>query len=293
MARDLHVNEKHLIPRLGTRALASITPLDVQNVVRSMALTLAPATVRTNYGVLRAVLRAAVEAGMITVCPCRGVKLPPAAPKQIRFLSMQELDRLAAVVEPEYRVVIYLAGILGLRWSEVAGLRVGRINFFGKTLEVVETCAEVKGVLRFEDVKTKSSRRTLSVPDFVIGMLAEHLAAKGRPGPDELVFTTANGGPLRASTFRNRVTNPAVVRAGFTGMTFHHLRHTAAGLMIDEGAHAKQIQERMGHASIRTTMDLYGHVLPSTDDTLTKALDAKYQESCALNVPCDETGNDT
>ena len=58
MARDLHVNEKHLIPRLGNMPLASITPLDVQAVVRSMALTLAPATVRTDYGVLRAVLRA-------------------------------------------------------------------------------------------------------------------------------------------------------------------------------------------------------------------------------------------
>jgi len=150
------------------------------------------------------VLRAAVEAGTIAASPCRGVKLPTPDPKGIRFLTMAELNQLGPAVSPEYRIAIYLAGILGLRWSEVAGLRVGRINFFGKTLEVAETCAEVKGKLSFEDVKTKSSRRTLPVPDSVINMLAEHLAARGRPGPEELVLAVPKGGPVRPSTFRNR-----------------------------------------------------------------------------------------
>lgn len=292
MVRDLHVNEKHLVPALGKRALSSIAPLDVQGVVRTMSTTLAPATVRTNYGVLRAVLRAAVEAGMIAASPCRGVKLPTPAPKPIRYLTMEELNQLAAAVPPGYRTVIYLAGILGLRWSEVAGLRVGRINFFAKTLAVTETCAEVKGKLSFHDVKTKSSRRTLGVPNSLIDMLSEHLAARDRPGPDELVFTMPDGGPLRASTFRNRVMQPAVEATGLTGMTFHHLRHTAVGQMIDVGAHPMALKNRLGHASAQTSMDVYGHVLPTTDEAITEALDAKYLESCALDVPCDETGTE-
>ena len=72
-----------------------------------------------------------------------------------------------------------------MRWSEVAGLRIGRIDFLRHTLAVVETCAEVSGEVTFADVKSKSSRRTLDVPPFLLAMLAEHLARRDRPEPDE------------------------------------------------------------------------------------------------------------
>ena len=60
------------------------------------------------------------------------------------------------------RPMIYLAGVLGLRWSEVVGLRVGRISFFRETLEVAETIAEVGGETISADVKSPASRRTLA-----------------------------------------------------------------------------------------------------------------------------------
>jgi Phage integrase family len=97
-------------------------------------------------------------------------------------------------------------------------------------------------------------RRTLDVPPFLAAMLAEHLARRGRPDPDELVFVAPEGGPLRRSTFRTRVFNPAVLRAGLDGLTFHALRHSAVGLMVEAGAHPEAIKARLGHASIRTTV---------------------------------------
>jgi len=178
-----------------------------------MAEQLAPATVRTNYGVLRAILRAAVEADLIAVSPCRGVRLPPDRRRKLRFVSSEELIALGKAMPVEYRPMVYLAGVLGLRWSEVVGLRVGRIDFLRRTLEVAETCAEVEGKLMFADVKTQASRRTLTIPPFLVAMLAEHLVVRGQPGPDELVFTAPEGGPLRRSLFRVRVFNPAVRRA--------------------------------------------------------------------------------
>ena len=141
-----------------------------------------PTTVRTDYGVLRAILSAAVDADLLPVSPCRGVRLPAHVRKEIRFLSADELERLANAMPAQYRAMTYLAGVLGLRWSEVAGLRVGRIDFNRKTLEVAETCAEVSGKVVFAPVKTKSSRRTLNVPPFVLNMLDEHLKTRGRPG---------------------------------------------------------------------------------------------------------------
>jgi integrase len=241
-----------------------------------MSERLAANTVRTNYGVFRACINAAVEADLIGRSPCRGVNLPKddvAAVADIRFLEREELDRLAAAMPREYRAMTYVAGVLGLRWSEVAGLRLGRINFLKRTLSVVETIAEVHGELLRAPVKTKASRRTLAAPTFVVELLAEHLTRTGCHDPEALVFKAPDGGPLRATNFRRRVWLPAVTAAHLDGLTFHGLRHTAVGLMIALGYQPAVIQKRMGHSSIRTTMDVYGHLLPSADEAVAEGLD--------------------
>ncbi len=86
-------------------------------------------------------------------------------------------------------------------------------------------------------------------------------------------MTGANGGGLRRSNFRNRVWLPAVAVTVGPPCNFHDLRHTHASLLIREGLHPKVIQERMGHASIRTTLDIYGHLFPGLDEAAADALD--------------------
>ncbi len=184
-ARDRAVIRKHLLPPLQSRPLAAIAPRDVQRLVATMAERLAPATVRTNYGVLRAILNAAVATDLIARSPCRGIKLPAAERRHpLRFLSPEELVRLAGAMPAEYRPMAYLAGVLGLRWSEVAGLRVGRIDLLRRTLLVAETVAEVDGVVMAADVKSRAGRRTLELPSFLVAMLADHLARRGLTAAD-------------------------------------------------------------------------------------------------------------
>ena len=67
---------------------------------------------------------------------------------------------------------------------------------------------------------------------------------------------------------------PSVESAGLTPLRFHDLRHTAAGLMIAQGAHPKLIQSRLGHCSIQVTFDVYGHLLPALDEELARGLEA-------------------
>src|SRR6478735_2705106 len=135
----------------------------------------------------------------------------------------------------------------------------------------METCSEVEGRLLFADVKTPASRRTVAIPVFLVDLVAEHLSHVDRREPNDLVFTAPEGGPLRRSLFRQRVWLPAVERADLKGLTFHGLRHSAAGLMIELGAHPRIMQARLGHSSIRTTLDVYGHVLPAADEAVTSA----------------------
>jgi integrase len=273
LARDRHVVDAHLAPAFGGKPLRSITPIDIRMLVSSWTKTLAPATVRTDYAVLRAILNAAVEADLIRRSPCRGIRMPPPKRREIRFVSPIELERLADAVPLEYRPMVYVAGVLGLRWSEVAGLRVGRIDLSARTLSVVETLAEVEGQVAFAEVKSPASRRTISMPRFLTSMLAKHLLRRGRPGPEELTFVSPNGGPLHAGNFRTRIWAPAVEQAGLEGLTFHGLRHSAAGLLISLGAPDHLLQQRMGHSSSRVTRDVYGHVLPTVDEAVVSDID--------------------
>lgn len=219
VARDHAVLEAHLLPALGRRPVAGITQREVQQLVNAMAEKLAPATIRTHYGVLRAVLSAAVQAGVIGRSPCRGIKLPRAERRRpIRFLTAEELQRLAWATPLKYRPMVFLAGLLGLRWSEVAGLRVGRVDLLRRTVTVSETMAEVEGMLTPAGVKSVAGRRTLELPPFLIALLAEHFARAGLSAtqPDDLVFTAPAGGPVRETNFRSRVWAPALREAQAT-----------------------------------------------------------------------------
>jgi integrase len=131
-------------------------------------------------------------------------------------------------------------------------------------------------------LKTKESRRVVTIPAFLAEELGQHL--ERYPSPD-LIFPGPSGGPLRRTNFGHRFWAPAVKAAGISPMpTFHHLRHTAAALAIMEGAHPKAIQARLGHASITTTLNLYGHLFPSLDVELAERLDDVRAEALAARL---------
>jgi len=263
---------RHLRDRFGNISLGDITPLLVRTFVSELSQHRQPDTVRTVYGHLRSILNAAVAADIIAVSPCRGVKLPTKRPSEKKVITLGELGRLADAVGSDYRAMILIAGILGLRWSEVTALRVGRVDLLRRTMSIVETNPAVGDLA---DTKSRSSRRTLTIPQSLAGEIAAHLARQRITvaDPDRLVFTSERGGRLVGSNFNRRHWQPALKAAGITGFTFHGLRHSAVAYMVAAGAHPKAIQQRLGHSSWSTTMDIYGHVLPANDDTLTAALD--------------------
>ena len=239
-----------------------------------MVAKLAPRTVRTNLGVLNA----AVDAELTARSPGRGIRMVGGPSRERPRLTLGELSRLAEEVPDEYRALILIAGIMGLRWSEAVGLRVGDVDFLRRTLAVRQTIAEVEGRLLVAETKSRSSRRTLSVPRFLTEELAEHLA-RHRPGatPGDLVFANPEGGPLRRY-FAERVFKPAVKQAELDpALTFHGLRHVAASLMVAQGEHPRVIQARLGHATARLSMELYAHVPEATDRDVATHLDERWR----------------
>lgn len=276
-ARDHSVLRTHFLPLLGHRPLASIKPFDIRRAVDAMSANVAPATVRTNVGVLRAVFNAAFDSERIARSPVRGLKLAPAPARDRVTLAPDELLRLAGAVPDRYRALILVAGVMGLRWSEAAGLRIGSVDFLRRKLAVRETLAEVEGHLSVEATKSKSSNRTLSMPPFLCDALALHIRVH-RPdaGLEDLVFVGPRGMPLRRS-FAARLFKPAVEAAGLDcSLTFHGLRHVAASLMMEEGAHPGEIQHRLGHSTARLSMELYAHVSDDADRGIADRLNARF-----------------
>jgi len=264
-------------------------PLHIRRFVETLNATMAPSSVRSVYIVLRALLTSAVDAEVLAVSPCRAIRLPAQRPTAKAFLTPEAIDRLAAAVDPDYQPMIYLAAYLGLRWSEVAGLRVGRVDLRRATVSVAETNAYVGG---FADVKSRSARRTIALPPFLAEMLAAHLTRRHLSPADTtaLVFAAPAGGRLYANNWHRRVWAPAVAASG-VGVTFHGLRHTSVGLMVATDTHPKVIQQRLGHSTWTTTMDIYGHVLPAVDDGVTTKLETLHTAT-RLNRPGSTGGSD-
>lgn len=130
---------------------------------------------------------------------------------------------------------------------------------------------ELSGHQSFSELpKTAAGLRKLPLPLSLKDELQRHL--KTYSNHPEYVFTGRDGGPLR-KTWARRHFSPAVIAAGLPRLTPHHLRHTCAALLIAQGAHAKDIQEWLGHSSYRVTMDVYGHLFPERQGELAKGLD--------------------
>ena len=137
VADDLALRQ-YVLPSLGERQIGSVTPRDVQSLVNEWSSRIAPRTVRRHYGVLRAVFAFAVENDSIGRSPCRGIKLPAVTTTRRYSLSPDQIAAIAEAMPPAHRPIVWLGALLGLRWSEVAGLRVGRIDWAAGTLRVEE-----------------------------------------------------------------------------------------------------------------------------------------------------------
>ncbi len=280
-ARDESYLRNHIMPAFGQFPVGRIHRGEIQSWVKTLGEGgLAPATVRACYRILRSILSEAVEARLIGESPCRRISLPRVPHRERLYLTAEEVERLAQAVDSFHRALIYAGVYLGCRWGELAGLKRQYLDLAGRRIRIVGTLEEVNGDLRYmEETKTETSRRMLSMPPFLGEMLAGHLA---QVPESEFVFVSRDGAFLRRSNFRRRQWKPALEQAGLDEtLRFHDLRHACAALLIAQGAHPKEIQARLGHASITTTLNTYGHLWPSLGAKLDEQMEEVFQKARA------------
>lgn len=248
-----HAWVNHVQPEWGERAVSTIRPSEVQSWVD--AATLGAVSVRRNVDVLAQILDIVVQDGILKTNPARGLRLPRKPPAKQVFLTPAQLKFLAS--EARYPEIVWLLGTVGLRWGELAGLRVKHVNPLRSRILVEENAVTVRNQV-IVGVPKDHEAREVAVPRFVMDMLVPRLTGKL---PEAWVWERPGGGPLKLpgakSWFSGAVDRCMAADASFPRVTPHGLRHVAAGLMVSAGANPVVVARQLGHSDPSVTLRVY------------------------------------
>lgn len=275
------IARKHIEPALGEVPLRDVTASQLRALLGEMRESGYSDSYRSiTRNILGRTFRLAVSEGLLARSPLQAV---PAVRRggrpEVGVLDVAQVEALASAILPRYRGVVLTMAYAGLRIGEVGGIEMSSLNLLTRELRVRSAVARAGGRLIVSGPKTAAGRRTVPLPDFLIHELREHIDRFGL-APDGRVFHTPrvnqhrdHFGLLHAGSF-HKPFRKARARVGLPHAHPHTLRHSYAAFLIKQGAHPKVMQALMGHASIKVTLDLYGHLLPGLGQELAERLDA-------------------
>lgn len=268
--QNYRAGARHFLTAFGKWPVGKIEHADVADWVTTLAATKGASTVRYSHRVLCLVLDHGMRTRRLTVNVARGVRLPRQPLPRERILTLDEVEALARRLGVDGDLVLAMA-FLGLRWSELAGLRVGSVDLARGRVRIIERATEVGGRIDVSVPKSRASVRSVAIPASLRPVLAARMAGKG---PADLVFPAPDGGHLRNGNWRMRSGwHDALADCGLVGVTPHDLRRTFGSLARSAGADLRWIQKAMGHESITTTARIYAHLYDDELDVVAAALD--------------------
>jgi integrase len=253
----------HVVPTWGDVRLVDVTHADVQAWVSALAHAgHAPASIHKVHRVLSMVLDLAEKDGRLPRNPAMRISLPRAQRAEKRYLTAKQVADLADAAGPGRLIVLTLA-YTGIRWGELAALRVSRLDLMRRRMHIAESVTEVDGGRLDWGLPKTHERRWVPVPRFLVTDLTTHVTGRN---PEELVFMSSRGAVLRVGGARRSWFDRAVRLSGIDeGFHPHELRHTAASLAVSAGANVKAVQRMLGHAKASMTLDVYADLF---DDDL-------------------------
>jgi integrase len=271
-------------PMFGKRKIASIRPLDVQELIDSLSERgLSSNTIRRTHVVFSRSLKQAVRWRLITFNPAHDIQLPKRFKPEMRTLTLQEAQKfLIAAAKDKYGLVFRVALWTWMRPEEYLGLWKD-VDFNEGTITILRAMLFNRkgGGWYFKEPKTAQSRRTIPIPAHLVGQLKRHrtkqlkelLKAGDKYQNNDLVFATSSGTPILIRNLDRRRFKPLLEKAELPDIRLYDLRHSCATLLFAAGENAKVVSERLGHSSTAFTQDTYVHVLPSMQSAATSRLE--------------------
>lgn len=290
----------HIGPTMGDLPLDAVSKEMVAGWINDQASEDAAAkSIKNRHGFLSAMFQSAVEDELLTRNPCARSRLPDSERGEMVFLSPDEFTTLLSYVPVFYQPLVQFLANTGARWGEATALKPGdfdlnAVDARGRPVPTVRISRAWKSSMAkgwyLAAPKTKRSKRILTLPEDLVPILRP-LIESG----NEFVFVNRAGSPIRQQNFWSREWCPArrlanglpafeanrntpdkpweAVRAGVWDREpasvplgkfprIHDLRHSCASWLIADGIPLTVVQLQLGHESIKTTSDVYGHVTP-------------------------------
>jgi integrase len=278
-----------VLPRWGHVKLADITHADLQKWIVWLTTSKEARQPRTTdkaknaerkplstrravqaHGIVKQILTYAVRTKRLAVNPADGIERPRVVYRRDKALTHAQVAALVGAADDTGPVIQTLA-YTGLRFGELAALRVADVDLTRRRILVSKAVAQVTGVGLVED--TTKTHQVRSVP-ILTSALADALTAvtEGRQ-PGEYLFPAPNGGPMRNSYFRHRF-DRACAAIGLEGVSIKTLRHSAGSLALASGASLPTASRLLGHAKVSTTADIYSDMLDGDYAALAIAMDS-------------------
>ena len=283
----------HLIPFLGAKPLSALTANDLDTRYAGMVKAgLSPTTAGYLHRIMHTVLKVAVKKGKLSHNVARDADPPP---QTTPIMSVWNGGELACFKEaarqdtPDYSPIYHMLDATGARIGEALGCQWRDLNLH---LDSPNWCVQrtVKkrdnGEWLINPPKTKKAKRSIVLPQslaLVLRRLKEQREADAeyydkKFSEDDYVFVRSDG--TLPDTHRiSKVFKNIAIRAGLKPIRLHDLRHTHATLLLLAGIHPKIVSERLGHASIAITLDIYSHVLPGMQEAAAAMFDTMMAEA--------------
>ncbi|MBO0456899.1 site-specific integrase [Enterococcus hulanensis] len=255
-AKNLY--NKHIKPEFGFREMVSIKPLEIQRFLTKKENELANSTIIKIYSLLNQLYKMMIKWDELKNNPLDGVTKPSPNYREKKIWTKEESKQfLVAAEECQSFMAFWLALQFGLRLGEVQGLQWEKIDFENRLLHVEQAYHEEEKKLG--RLKSKASKRSIPISQRQVDFL-QTIQKKQIP-KSKLVTSNSEGGFLMKRNIRRAMTS-VCKQAGIKKISFHELRHTHATLMLEMNEHPKIVQQRLGHAKVETTLNIYSHVRP-------------------------------
>ncbi|MFC5490350.1 site-specific integrase [Dokdonella soli] len=256
--------KKHLLPTFGERTLSEITKADVLTFRAGLAqrkgrggMPMSPSRINKIMCILRQHLNEAADRFGFTPA-FRGIKPLKMRRPEVQPFSMEEVERIRTAIRADFRAYVTVRFFTGMRTGEINGLKWKYVDLEHGLILVRETFTDGEAE---ENAKTEQSIRDIPMLPMVREALEEQ--KKVRHQDSEYVFANANGAPIDAHNFANRVWYPLLRYLELEKRRPYQTRHTTATLMLASGENPEWIAKLMGHANTQMLFTVYSRFVPN------------------------------
>jgi integrase len=271
-----------IAPHIGSRPLQKLSRLDLEGwhaALRNAGLS--ARTIGQAHRMLGKALRDAERDGLVMRNVAKLQRVPKVKAEEV--VIVRDVPALIEALKgSRLNPIAIIALFTGLRLGEIFSLKDGRVDLDRGVIQVREALEPTVSGINFKEPKTRSGRRDVSLPAIVIEVLREHRRellerrlrlGLGRLGPDDLLFTSPDGGPAKPNTV-SVGWGQFAARIGMPEVTFHALRHTHASQLIAQGVDIVTISKRLGHANPNVTLGIYAHLFATDDSRAAAAINS-------------------